>query len=157
MLCCVVMSAVRVPPLPPVRRLACALLALCWTLLHVAAVLHVHPHPHRHVATIGHDHADCSHGLHSTSPGDAVTSPHEAHAGRTSETDPEAPADADEDESACGLCQAMLRTLEALTRDLATLLYLNDSPAPAFAQAQAVPEAPASLLPPGRAPPASRA
>lgn len=156
MLCSNTMSAVRVPSLPPVRRLACALLALCWTLLHVAAVLHVHPHPHPHVATVGHDHAGCSHGLHAVTPDDAGTSQHAAQPGVPVETVPSGD-DADEDESACGLCQAMLRTLEALTRDLAALLYLDDSTAPAFASSQCAPEAPACLLPPGRAPPVSRA
>lgn len=150
------MSAVRVPLLPPVRRLACALLALCWTLLHVAAVLHVHPHPGLHAEPIDHAHAGCPHGSHPSSPDAAAAPSHEVMACVPAETDPE-PGDADEDESSCGLCQAMLRTLEVLTRDLAALHYLDEPTAPAFASSQCAPEAPACLLPPGRAPPVTRA
>ncbi len=150
------MSVVRVPLLPPVRRLACALLALCWTLLHVAAVLHVHPHPGSHAEPIDHAHAGCPHGSLASSPDAAEAPSHEPMAGVPTETDPE-PGDADEDESSCGLCQAMVRTLEALTRDVAALLYLNDSPAPAFAWVQPVPECQSRRLPPGRAPPVAQA
>lgn len=156
MLFSIAMSAVRVPPLSPARRLACAILALCWTLLHVAAVLHVHPEPHPHAASVGQHHAGCSHATLAATPHDDGVTQQDAASGVPVETTPSGD-DADEDESACGLCQAMLRTLEAFTRDLAILLYLNDSPAPAFASAKALPEAPACLLPPGRAPPASRA
>lgn len=139
------------------RRIACALMALIWSALHMAAVLHVHPGAHHGPASMGPAHArhDAhAHGHPAPSAAHAHACTH-AHPAPSSE-DPGAPG-AEEDEASCGLCQVLHHVATHLFAVSHAVLYT----APAIAAVHPLDDPAATALsgwlPPGRAPPCSHA
>lgn len=123
-------------------------MALIWSVLHLAAVLHVHPGTHHGHGALGVSHAGHRHE------GSPATLPHAcAHAHSSSSTEDHDGPVGDDDDASCGLCQVLHRVPNHVF--MASLAVLDTARAAESTPPRddPAPPVPSAWLPPGRGPP----